>query len=561
MALGLDRQVQERVAAYQGNPAALQKNYQMNQNLLDLLALQKIKSEKDAAKRELELSMEQNPRTISQQRGEEAIQRTKDELAKQVGGIAGQRQAVQQKNIQRAAAGAPPAPPPGAPGARPANPQQMAGIANQPAPNMARMAGGGIVNFAGKEGSQVKAMTPEELLASVNFKGGVERFKGLDPAAQQRVLNTINSRRSRLRPGVAESIMDRGLSWLGDMIKAPLVAGVNVTSDMLRGLGVMGPTQKGFLEQPLNSLQQQSAARAARHAADPRLQPVSMGQLQPPPAVSSKVPPPAQAQAQAQNQGIQPTTTTTTTPASPVPPVAAGGIAEQYQKLLAEQDKYFRRSADDASYANMLDQQTALNERNKASRGDNRIYDLLARAGGQGPLANIGRAASDLRAGDRLEDQLALSREQDIKGAGIKSYRASGDKAATHASTLSGEISKAAQAKEKAIIERERNEIMNRQITSGDKRAAQKLATDIETHLWDAEVAARKLIELKINNGIQSKSAGEAGSEKRRQYRARVTKEVMDNYDKNRAALLKRHRAALGIKGKVLSKRRSSGAV
>ena len=117
MALGLDRQVQERVAAYQGNPAALQKNYQMNQNLLDLLALQKIKSEKDAAKRELELSMEQNPQTISQQRGEEAIQRTKDELAKQVGGIAGQRQAEQKKNMQRAAAGTPPAPPPGAPGA------------------------------------------------------------------------------------------------------------------------------------------------------------------------------------------------------------------------------------------------------------------------------------------------------------------------------------------------------------------------------------------------------------------------------------------------------------
>ena len=41
--------VEDRVAAYRGNPAPLQQRYQMSQDLLDLLALQKIKSEKDAA--------------------------------------------------------------------------------------------------------------------------------------------------------------------------------------------------------------------------------------------------------------------------------------------------------------------------------------------------------------------------------------------------------------------------------------------------------------------------------------------------------------------------------
>ena len=58
--MAIDRMVQEKVDAYRNNPAALQKNYQMNQDLLDLLALQKIKSEKDAAQRELAMSMEQN---------------------------------------------------------------------------------------------------------------------------------------------------------------------------------------------------------------------------------------------------------------------------------------------------------------------------------------------------------------------------------------------------------------------------------------------------------------------------------------------------------------------
>ena len=457
--MAIDRIVEQRADAYRNNPAALQKNYQVSQDLLDLLALQKLKTEADAAKREIEMSQQPESKTIAEQRTEEAVGRTKEELIKQVGGIAKLQEGRKHQNMQRAAAGAPPASPPGAPGARPANPQQMAGIANQPAPNMARMAGGGIVNFAGKEGSQVKAMTPEELLASVNFKGGVERFKGLDPTAQQRVLSTINSRRSRLRPGVAESIMDRGLSWLGDMIKAPLVAGVNVTSDMLRGLGVMGPAQKGFFEQPLDSLQQQSAARAARHAADPRLQPVSMGQLQPPPAVSSKVPPPAQAQAQ--NQGIQPTTPTPPPsiipPTSFVPAVPPNNLANINTARTDARDeaaKFIGRAGIADKYKNMLAERTALNERNRASRDDNRIYDLLARAGGQGPLANIGRAASDMRAGDRMQDQLDLSREQELEESGMSTdigvattSIGSGEKAATISQAEASRLSKIAIAK------------------------------------------------------------------------------------------------------------------
>ena len=86
--MAIDQQIQEKVDAYRNNPEALQKNYQMNQDLLDLLALQKIKSEKDAAARELQMSMEQDPQTIAGQRGEEAIGRTKDDLVKQVGGVA-----------------------------------------------------------------------------------------------------------------------------------------------------------------------------------------------------------------------------------------------------------------------------------------------------------------------------------------------------------------------------------------------------------------------------------------------------------------------------------------
>ena len=49
MAYGIDDVVQKKVDAYRGNPAALQQRYAQNQELVDLLALQKMKSEKESA--------------------------------------------------------------------------------------------------------------------------------------------------------------------------------------------------------------------------------------------------------------------------------------------------------------------------------------------------------------------------------------------------------------------------------------------------------------------------------------------------------------------------------
>ena len=179
----IDRMVQEKADAYRNNPAALQKNYQMNQDLLDLLALQKIKSEKDAAARELQMSMEQNPQTIAEQRGVEAVDRTKDDLVKQVGGVAAQRQRQQQQNIQRAAAGAPPAR------------QQMTGVAGQPAPNM-RMQSGGIVSFA-NGGDITDAQRAELRELGVNITK--EQFAGFNAENQARLLRSIDPEQSGLR--------------------------------------------------------------------------------------------------------------------------------------------------------------------------------------------------------------------------------------------------------------------------------------------------------------------------------------------------------------------------
>jgi hypothetical protein len=115
----------------------------MTQDLLDLLALQKIKSEKEAAARQMQMQMAQQqaaqgePPTVAQQREQEVMQMTKDELAKQRGDTADQQVAQQQAAMQKLMGGIA-----GAPGA---------GAAAQP---MA-MASGGIVAFAGPDGSQV----------------------------------------------------------------------------------------------------------------------------------------------------------------------------------------------------------------------------------------------------------------------------------------------------------------------------------------------------------------------------------------------------------------------
>ena len=117
MAYGIDDTIQQKVDAYRGNPGALQRRYTQNRELIDLLALQKLKSEKDAAARDMQMKMQQQPQTIAQQYEAELAGRTKDEMLQGVAGVMQQRQAQQQRNMQR--------------------------VANAP-----RMAQGGIVGFA-----------------------------------------------------------------------------------------------------------------------------------------------------------------------------------------------------------------------------------------------------------------------------------------------------------------------------------------------------------------------------------------------------------------------------
>jgi len=182
---GLDAQIEQRMDAYRGNPQQLQKRYGANKELLDLLALQKLTSEKKAVAADMQLKMQQQPGTIAQQREQEALNLTKQEMGGTLGELAGrtkgtldQKQKMQQQNMQRMTKAQPrkPAGIAGLPGlgggAQPRRPQaappQAQGLA---AARMAQgpkmMAGGGIVSFA--QGDRVVrpgyvlGVSPEEI--------------------------------------------------------------------------------------------------------------------------------------------------------------------------------------------------------------------------------------------------------------------------------------------------------------------------------------------------------------------------------------------------------------
>ena len=150
--------VDDRVAAYAGNTKPLEQRYAMSQDLLDLLALQKIKSQKDAAARQMQLQMAQQSAeggqanmTVAQQREQEVNEMTKNELAQQRGDTAQKQAGDQQAAMQK----------------------MMSGIAAAPGAAAAAqpkaMAAGGIVGYAGPEGSVVGA--PEEKNPDMDEEG------------------------------------------------------------------------------------------------------------------------------------------------------------------------------------------------------------------------------------------------------------------------------------------------------------------------------------------------------------------------------------------------------
>jgi len=155
----LDSKIDQKAGALRSNPQAMgqlqqQQKTQLGKgitpDLMDALAAQKVLSEKTLANNQLKLSQEQNPATVAEQYEQQLVAMNKDELTAQTAGIMGERN---KKRQQQTSAAKPPQPqgqrPPMAQGA----PQ---GLPAAPRPPM-QMAQGGIIGYAGPDGSKVEA--------------------------------------------------------------------------------------------------------------------------------------------------------------------------------------------------------------------------------------------------------------------------------------------------------------------------------------------------------------------------------------------------------------------
>ena len=140
MAYGIDNIVQQKADAYRSNPNALMQSYEQKKELIDLLALQKIKSEQEAYARDMQAQMQEVPGTIAQQLEQEVVGTERERITQQV--MPGMQQQAQMQQAQMQP-----------------NQMQQGGLPTQPAPNMARMMQGGIVGYA-PGGMVPQAQTP-----------------------------------------------------------------------------------------------------------------------------------------------------------------------------------------------------------------------------------------------------------------------------------------------------------------------------------------------------------------------------------------------------------------
>jgi len=460
--MSLERMVNDKVDAYRNNPGALQKNYQMNQDLLDLLALQKIKREKDAAAKQLQMSMQQNPQTIAEQLGKESIERTKDEVVKQVGGVAAQRQRQQQQNMQRAAAGA----------------GQMTGVAGQPAPNM-RMQSGGIVSFAQGDpvlsDDQLKrlgitreiydGMTSDEKAeqaerARIAGLSGNVPIGGTSPALRRRgtVMGrpTIASKQrvdtSTAPPTDAERLAagrdpfkrytKYGTSPAGGTVMGrptfanqprqgvPAAAAAGVPTGNISDIELGMIDDQGAIAGGPRTVDNSAGAYGFPRAGMPGVQDLSgvAGARGFDPVTYNKI----------STEGIGPGARVAYKGQAVTPERIADINAKQdYQQnfnltemgrdsgaeRLARQtqaDEFQNRSGIAKIRAEQLAQQRLISENNRRDAEGRQFYDLLSRAGGRGALANIGRAKSDMERAKRLQVQQDFDRTLNIQDKGIK---------------------------------------------------------------------------------------------------------------------------------------------
>lgn len=193
--MSIDREINQRVEAYGNNPGALRKRYATSKQLIDLLALQRLKSQKDAAARKIQMEMEQMPGTIKAQREQELMGQNVQDLTKRTAdtmrNMAQKKQMkAMQKGVAERAKGL---------ASLTGNPQMAMAQQNRPQQPQ-RMQAGGIVALAGGLRPE-DAKRKQQIQSLINQGKSDEEIRqemaelGLLPQAADRFIKMVREQR------------------------------------------------------------------------------------------------------------------------------------------------------------------------------------------------------------------------------------------------------------------------------------------------------------------------------------------------------------------------------
>ena len=192
----IDSQINDRINTYAGNPQALQQRYAQTQELVDLLALQKMKNDRAAATNAVQGAMQTDTSTYKSQLEQEAMQGARNDVLRSMApGIQQRGQQIAQMQ-NRAAMGLP----------------------SQPAPNMRFAASGGIVGY--KEGGDIKRF--QEGMAVISddeSRFGVTTDSGMTP--EEAIAMDMQGPEAQ-QPKLGDELgakIESGASWLVDYVK------------------------------------------------------------------------------------------------------------------------------------------------------------------------------------------------------------------------------------------------------------------------------------------------------------------------------------------------------
>jgi len=163
-------QIERTKDAYMGRPQELQKRANMTKELVDLLAMQQLKKDLDAVKRNQAMQAQGNPSTIKDQMQQGLMGEYRQQAAKEMGVGPSEMDTV--NRAQQGISQGGPRMPQGAPQQMP---QQAQGVMSQARP--VQLAGGGIVAFSRAGSVQVPEGLGSDELA--DFLRGTLKGKGL----------------------------------------------------------------------------------------------------------------------------------------------------------------------------------------------------------------------------------------------------------------------------------------------------------------------------------------------------------------------------------------------